>query len=140
MADQPTITNSDTAELLTFNGVFRDRLVTAAIAQKIVKYTVLGEDTTNGDVIPMLAAGTDGEDNPRFIIMEEIDNSAGEAAIDVTVQVMVEGEIDKDLLVFQNGSDTIASTIVSGRTVENAMATEGLIVTSFTEESELDNQ
>ena len=136
----PTIVNSDTSELEMFNGVFRDRTVTVPAATTLAKYTVLGFDTTAGDTIGMESDNADGADVPRFILMEELVNLTAGAVDSANVQVMVEGEIDQDLLVFVNGTDTVDTAIVSGVLVKDAMKTEGLIATSRMTLDELDNQ
>lgn len=136
----PTIVNSDTSELEMFNGVFRDRTVTVPATTTLAKYTVLGFDNTAGDTIGMESDNAVGADAPRFILMEELVNLTAGAVDKANVQVMVEGEIDKDLLVFVNGTDTIETAIVSGVLVKDAMKTEGLIATSRMVLDELDNQ
>jgi len=137
----PTITNSDVSSLLMFNGIFRDRSVTVGIGEVLAVNTVLGYDDTNSKTIACISTGTDGEDVPRFILMEELDNSAGIAAKDFDLtQVLVGGEVDAAFVVFDNGTDTLDTDTSAGRTMRDSLKTEGIITTPRTVEDELDNQ
>ena len=140
MATQPTITNSDTSELQTFNGIFRDRVVTVGAGDTLAKYTVLGIENVTNNFVLFASAAVDGSNTPRTILMQEIVNATG-GALDYTVQVMTGGEFDGSNVVFDNGTDTLVTDIAGlGVNVEDAMKTEGLTNTFRQIEDELDNQ
>lgn len=137
----PTIVNSDTSDMLCFDGVFRDKTVTVATGEVLAKYTVLALDTTNNTVIACDSTGEDGEDDPCFILMEELDNSAGGTATAfANTQVMVKGEFDSANITFDNGTDTLATLTAADISMANAMTAKGLIPTVRAVEDILDNQ
>lgn len=145
MADQPTITNSDTSDLLTFNGIFRPRILTLAASDVLAKYTVLGIRTSDGEFTLCKSTATDGSQMPKAILMEEVTNGVASEA-SVTVQVMLSGEFDGSHLVFDNGTDTLSTLVTPSATdadsikIEDALAQVGLINTFRSVEDELDNQ
>lgn len=94
-----------------------------------------------GKTVACISTGANGEDVPRFVLAEALSNATGQASADfANVQVLVEGEVDGAKLVFDNGTDTLATKISSGLTMKDALKTEGIITTTRTVEDNLDNQ
>lgn len=135
-------TGADSAVALTQYVGAGDDLSTAALLAFADLTTVAGADANAnlGKTVACVSTGANGEDYPRFILAQEIDNSAGVSALTSSVRVMVSGEIDGSLAVFDNGTDTMDTTISSGVTMRDAFKTEGILDTSLTVEDELDNQ
>lgn len=103
--------------------------------------TVAGAAASDPAVVICASDATDGSDAPRFVLMEEVDNSAGVAITEFdNIQVMVEGEVDGAKLVFDNGTDTLDTLTSAGITMRDALKTEGIITTVRSVEDELDNQ
>ena len=142
MADQPTITNSDTSDIMTFNPIYRDRTITVAAGEVLARGTILGYNTTTNKYVACISTGVAGEDYPRYILMEALDNSAGGAPVDfANIQVAVSGEFDSANIVFDNGTDTLATEGgVSGVKMIDALTAQGLIATVNNDLSVLDNQ
>lgn len=141
MANQPTITNSDTSDIAVFDNEYSPRTVTVAAGEVLARGTVLAEDTTNDTVIICESDSATGADAPRFILMQELDNSAGQAAAEFTVQVMVKGGFDADNIVFDNGADTLDTVgATTARRMRNVLNDQGLIAVERADLSVLDNQ
>ena len=141
MANQPTITNSDTSDIAVFDNEYSPRTVTVAAGEVLARGTVLAEDTTNDTVIICKSDSVTGADAPRFILMQELDNSAGQAAAEFTVQVMVKGGFDADNIVFDNGADTLDTVgVTTTRRMRNVLNDQGLIAVERADLSVLDNQ
>lgn len=80
--------------------------------------TVMGVVGSTGEIKPCRSTNTDGSQTPVGILGREYVVEGGDTA---TVQVMVNGWVRKDMLVFQ-GSETVETTVSSRRFLELLLA------------------
>lgn len=102
--------------------------------------TVAGAAATAQAVVLCASTATDGSDKPRFVLAQELDNSAGVSPATFEAQVLVSGEVDGSLLVFDNGSDDLDTLTSDGVSMRDALKSENIITTFRSVEDELDNQ
>lgn len=127
-------------EITAYSGA-GDDLTTAATLAIADATTVDGAAATAQAVTFCASTATDGSDYPRMILMQALDNSAGVAPKTFTdVQVLVRGEFRDSKVVFDNGTDTMATLTKSGISMKDALKSEGLYAVTMTELNILDNQ
>ena len=90
----PEITNVDNRTLEMGNNKFRQE--TLLSGENVVKGEVLGFVTASNKLMATVLAAVDGSEFARVIAAEAKDASAG----DKTITVIIEGDIDDSLLVF----------------------------------------
>lgn len=89
--------------------------------------TVMGIVTATGKMVPFDSTAVDGSENPEFILLSELTDIAIAGTVD-GVLVVVGGEIDASLVKFQNGTDTLATTVEVGgvtKSVKDWLRTNG---------------
>ena len=116
MADQPTITNSDTSEMLTYNGVFRDRSVTVGAGEALAQYTVLG-----------VKSGTVASAGSQTTIALAANLAALIAISDGEFTLTVDGGTPANITGVDMSSDTSIAEVAA--TLDAAVTAEGVTVT-----------
>jgi hypothetical protein len=112
MAVQPIIINFNTAQLIIGGfplyinpqPVYTD----SGSGSTIPAGTVMGRVFATGKVIPLVSSATDGSENPIGILAESI---TAAASASVPCAIVYGGEIASNLIVFSNGTDTLATTV-----------------------------
>lgn len=118
-----------------------DDLTTAALLATAGATVVAGAVVPAQAVTVCASTAIDGSDRPRMILMQALDNSAGNAAATFTnVQVLMCGEFRDSKIVFDNGTDTLDTITKSNISMRDALKSEGLYAVSMTELNILDNQ
>jgi len=79
----------------------RSSITVKVLALKVSQYTVMGRVTATGKYAPYASGNSDGTEEPRCIICNEIDTTT----IEKNVKAYFHGEFDKSLVV---GSDANA--------------------------------
>jgi hypothetical protein len=74
--------------------------------------TVMGRVDATKKLVPCQSDADDGSQEPVCILMEKLDAIATAGTVD-QVLVCDGGEINKDLLVFQNGTDTLETSVTA---------------------------
>ncbi len=90
--------------------------------------TVMGMVDATQKMAPCLSTATDGSQEPICILLEPLESIATAGTVD-DVLVAIGGKINSDNVVFQNGTDTLATSVtaVSGeiKTMENFLIKNG---------------
>lgn len=99
--------------------------------------TLIGRNSTTGDLLPLASGASDGSQYPVGVLMENLVVEAGDEA---TITIVTEGEVDESMLIL-DGSDTL-ETVISGRQLRDRINADtlGVKVTSVDELSDYDNQ
>ena len=101
--------------------------------------TVFGKVNASGKVIPSKSDAADGSQYVCGILLEDITVLAG-TTLNRKATLVVCGEVNQDLLVFEKSGDTL-STVVDGRTYADRIAgdTVGILLRKVTDSSNFDN-
>ena len=124
------ITNHQERSIVIFGAQYNANIVLAAGAVTYVAGTLLGRITASGKLTAYTSGAADGSEIPLAVLREElVFAGAGE----VSAKVIVEGTLDRDLMVAHGvGAITIA---------EADLLRDFAIVTQSTEQlAQLDNQ
>lgn len=134
------VTNYSTEKLLMFNNSFASANYTNpdAYPVDIPVGTVFGRISSSGEVVPLVSTANDGSQFPIGVLPYNLTVEDGETA---EIRLVTGGEINANMLVFANGTDTL-DTIVSSRHLRDRLAadTVGLILQFPDELSKFDNQ
>lgn len=102
-------TQFNTTKIFGFGCRFRSGTYTAGGGgATLLKGTVMGRITSSGKLTPMVSTATDGSQVPVGILAH--DYTVGASAT-VTVLYCFMGDVNGAMLVFSNGTDTIATAI-----------------------------
>lgn len=133
------ITNNEHKKLFVGENSFLDADYTNGTGDDVVllKGTVMGRIHASNKVTPMTSAATDGSQFPIGILADDYSVADGATK---SVRFCTGGKVDRGLVIL-TGADTFA-TVVSDKTIEDRIGSDtvGIILISFDELSELDNQ
>jgi hypothetical protein len=104
-------TNYSVAQLLLgFDNKFEpyDYTNSAGTSKTIARGTVMGRVNASGKILPLVAAASDGSQFPIGILCENVTVIAGATT---NLSLCVSGGVAKELIVFDNGTDTFASVV-----------------------------
>lgn len=89
--------------------------------------TVMGIVTASQRLVPCVSTATDGSQEPVGILLEPLTDIANAATV-ADVLYCNGGEIDSGQLVFDNGTDTLQTTVTAGgstKTIEDFLIQNG---------------
>ena len=100
--------------------------------------TVMGIISATDILLPLESDAVDNSQYPVGILTQDVTVANGASKV---LSSCVGGEVNENRLVFQNGTDTLA-TVVDGKTLRDRIAgdTLGILLTPTEDLSEFDNQ
>jgi hypothetical protein len=101
----------------------------------ILEGTVMGIITASQKLKPTDSVSVDGSEIPRFILLADVDTTAG----DVDREVGVRGDFNEDKLVFVNGGNDI-DTVVATLSFYVHLKANGILAVPVTQLDQFDNQ
>jgi len=112
---------------------------TTGAAKTIAAGLVFGRISATNLALPLKSDASDGSQFPVGVLMNESIVIA--IAGTVTITVCITGKVNEDELIFENGTDTLA-TAISSRTLRDRLAsdTAGIILVSEIQLTKSDNQ
>lgn len=139
----PVITSLDTSSVFKSDLRFVERAIEVPASTTYAVGTILGIVTDSGEDNQGSFGGfdsslTNGLESPVAILAEELVNATLSVVKKTNVQICVEGEVDGDKVAFV-GSDTLVGLIGNGKSVQDNLLTEGIIIRDLEEYSRLDN-
>lgn len=74
--------------------------------------TIMGRVDATQKLVPCLSTATDGSQEPVCVILDKLEDIAIAGTVD-SVLVCDGGELDKDNVIFQNGTDTLDTVVTA---------------------------
>lgn len=135
------IWNSDFSKIfLGSNETIQMSYTNSTGAEKILSAgLVIGRIATSEKALPLKSDASDGSQFPMGVLMNESITVAD--GVTATITVAIKGYVNESKLIFDNGTDTLA-TVVSSRTIRDRIAADnvGIILKKQLENTKLDNQ
>ena len=143
--NQATFDYERKVALLGDNSTRREDYANISGALETVEmYTVMGKVDATGKLVPCDSTAVDGSQVPVAIILDKLEDIAIAGTVD-DVLTCNGGSFDKGKLVFQNGTDTLATRVTSQGGDERSMedwlisSSKGFELVPVSDSSEFDN-
>ena len=113
---------------IVIEGHFKDASVSLPALTKLEAGTVLGAHAADTKLAQFKSDATTGEQNPSHVLMQDLDNSAGESGkVYTNVRVLEQGMVNSAKLKF-SGAETLATIIANKGSVEHQLKNAGILV------------
>lgn len=136
----PQINNYDLTQIFVGNNRYESATYTNPTSGEVTlaKGTVMGRVASTNKVLPLESTASDGSQFPIGVLADDYTVDYTESA---TLTFCIAGDVVESKLVFENGTDTVA-TVVSSRTLGDRIAgdTAGIILVGSTQLTGQDNQ
>jgi len=128
----PTISNNDIGSVILSDALFRDETYTAVAGAATVEGTILARLTSGGKIVVYEQGGSGGAEIPLGVLTYEVPDTTG----DITIRMMVEGEVKKERLIIDVacGGGTVGNVEIDG------LRDYGITALDVTERNIQDNQ
>ena len=142
MPATPVFTNYNTSQLVVAGNAFYQfgTYTDSGSGSTILQGTVLGRVFSSGAIKPLVSSATDGSQMPIGIAAETYVLAASAST---TVNYVVSGEINSTMVIFSNGTDTLATTVmtegVGGTIGDMIIARTQLLIQNTLDVSRYDN-